>query len=225
MDFSLKLFISKKITHSTFLKFVNQKNIELIDQPMIDFTAVDFESPKQDYDIIFFTSPRSAKFYLERSDVPQNVNIGTIGLSTTQFVESKGHKVNFTGVNSGEPDIIAKEFKTFVKDKKVLFPQSNHSHQSMQKALSKDQIVNLIVYKTILCPIRLPIQPSVLVFTSPTNVRSFLKKNVIENKQRIIAWGKTTESQLKEKGVKVHFTLKYASFEELTEVLRKNFFS
>ncbi len=219
----MRLFVSKKTTHPTFLKFIAQQDIELIDQPMINFKTVDFETPKQDYDVVFFTSPRSAQFFLEHHDVPQKVNIATIGAATTKFLESKGYEVSFTGVNSGEPNDVAKEFKSFVQDKKVLFPQSNHSHQSMQKALNKEQIVNLIVYKTVLQPVQLLEQPTVLVFTSPTNVRSFIKKNTIVSTQKIIAWGKTTEGYLNQLGIKVHFTLKHASFEELTEVLQENF--
>lgn len=219
----MKVFVSKKVTDSTFLGFIEQKNIDLIDQPMIDFEAVDFDSPNEDYDVIFFTSPRSANFYLQRCNVPKLVNIATIGSSTTQFVESKGYKVNFTGETSGKPTVVAKEFKSFVEGSKVLFPQSNHSRQSMQKALNKEQIVNLIVYKTILTPVQLDINPSLLVFTSPTNAQSFLMENKIKKEQKVIAWGKTTEGYLKENGVSVDFTLEYSTFTELTELLNTHF--
>lgn len=219
----MKIFVSKKVTNSGFLRFIESKNIDLIDQPMIDFKAVEFDCPKTDYKVIFFTSPRSAKFYLQQCDVPEFVNIATIGKSTTAFVESKGYKVDFTGETSGKPEVVASQFKVFVEGRKVLFPQSNHSHQSMQQALNAEQIVNLIVYKTILVPLPLEGTPSLLVFTSPTNARSFLIENKISNKQQVIAWGKTTERYLNKEGVEVDETLEYSSFEELTELLQKKF--
>ena len=219
----MKLFVSKNVTHPTFLRFIENNHIDLIDQSMIDFEAVNFDCPKEDYKVVFFTSPRSASFFLQQCKVPELVNIATIGASTSEFVESKGYKVDFTGETSGEPDVVAELLKVFVKDKKVLFPQSNHSHRSMQKALDKDQIVNLIVYTTVLTPVRLEVEPDVLVFTSPTNVSSFLIENKIKKGQKIIAWGTTTESYLNQEGFTADFTLKYSSFEELTDLLSQHF--
>lgn len=223
MDFSLRLFLSKKATDSNFLRFIENSKFDLIDQPMIDFVAVDFDCPKEDYKIIFFASPRSAHFFLQHCEVPEFVNIATIGASTSEFLESKGYKITFTGETSGKPDVVANEFKVFVKGENVLFPQSNHSNKSMQKALNKEQIVNLVVYKTILVPVRLSVNPDLLIFTSPTNVRSYLMENKINKEQKVIAWGKTTESYLNQNGVAVNYTLEYSSFEELTEVLRTHF--
>lgn len=216
----MRVFVSKKVINTAFLRFVEQYHIDLIDLPMIDFKAVDFNCPKEDYEVVFFTSPRSAQFFLQQCDVNELVNIATIGASTTKFVTSRGYDVDFTGESSGKPEVVAKEFKAFVEDRKVLFPQSNHSHQSMQKALGNKQIVNLVVYKTVLVPAALSVQPDVFVFTSPTNVRSFLMENEIKKDQHVIAWGETTKGYLNQEGIHVDFTLEYSSFEELAEYLQ-----
>ena len=152
------------------------------------------------------------------------MEIATIGKVTSEYVESRGYKVNFTGVASGVPTLVSKDFKKFVNGRKVLFPQSNYSHRSMQNRLIEYQIIDLIVYQTVFKPVQLQNEPSILVFTSPTNAASFLQLNSIQPHQKVIAWGKTTEGFLAQQGIKSDFTLFYSSFTELKEVLKKNFF-
>ncbi|HZH87298.1 MAG TPA: uroporphyrinogen-III synthase [Brumimicrobium sp.] len=216
------LFISKTVSDEAFLAFVKKKKINLIDQPMISFVAEDFNCPKEDFEVVFFTSPRSAGFYLEQCKIKETVSIATIGKVTSEFVESKGYKVDFTGINSGNPEKVSKEFEAFVAGRKVLFPQSNYSHQSMQKRLYKGQITDLIVYNTELTPVKLEIKPAVLVFTSPSNVKSFLQLNKVDGDQKIIAWGKTTAAFLNKNNLNADFTLEYSSFDELHEILEKS---
>lgn len=219
------LFISKKVTDKDFLSFVKDADINMIDQPMISFVAEPFDCPKEEYEVVFFTSPRSAGFYLDQCTIPKSVVIATIGRATSDYVESRGYSVDFTGITSGNPTKVSADFSVFVAGRKVLFPQSNYSHQSMQKRLYEGQITDLIVYKTALTPVKLDIKPSVLVFTSPTNLNSFLSLNTIDENQKIIAWGKTTESFLHKNNLKADFTLEYSSFGELQEVLEKHFYT
>lgn len=218
------LFISKKVTQPEFLAYVKAAEINMVDSSMISFVEVPFECPQPDYEVIFFTSPRSAEFFLNRCEIPRGVQIATIGKVTSDFVESKGYSVSFTGVTSGVPALVSVEFKTFVKGRKVLFPQSNYSHRSMQERLVNQQITDLIVYETALTPKLLKEKPSVLVFTSPTNAESFLQLNEVSADQKVIAWGKTTEGFLDKNGIKADFTLVYSSFDELKEILEKHLY-
>lgn len=219
------LFISKEVVKPAFLEYVKAAEINLTDIPMISFVEVPFECPQEEYEVVFFTSPRSAKFYLNRCKLSSEIDIATIGKSTSKFVESKGYHPKFTGVTSGVPALVSEEFKEFVNGRKVLFPQSNYSHRSMQNRLVEHQITDLVVYKTALIPVELQEEPKVLVFTSPTNVESFLQLNSIKKHQKVIAWGKTTEGFLAQKGVQSDHTLRYSSFEELKEVLEENYYS
>ncbi|WP_107040289.1 uroporphyrinogen-III synthase [Brumimicrobium mesophilum] len=213
------LFVSKKVTQPEFLAYVNAAEINMIDTSMISFEAVPIECPESKYEVVFFTSPRSAQFFLNSCEIPHEVEIATIGKVTSDFVETKGYSIAFTGVTSGIPSIVSEEFKAFVGERKVLFPQSNYSQRSMQASLDTHQIIDLVVYKTVLTPIKLIAQPSILVFTSPTNVESFLQLNEVSESQKVIAWGKTTEAFLSKNGIKSDFTLKYSSFEELQKIL------
>lgn len=218
------LFISKKVTQPEFLAYAEAAEIKMINTSMISFVGVPFECPTHDYEVIFFTSPRSAKFFLDKCSISERVEIATIGKVTTEFVEAQGYKVAFTGVTSGVPALVSKEFKTFVKGRKVLFPQSNYSHRSMQERLGDQQITDLVVYETALTPIQLNQKPNVLVFTSPTNLASFLQLNTISEDQKVIAWGKTTEAFLNKNGIKADFTLEYSSFDELKDILEEHFY-
>lgn len=218
------LFISKKVTQPEFLAYAKAAEIDMVDTSMISFVEVPFECPEMKFEVIFFTSPRSAQFYLDRCSLPSNIEIATIGKVTSDYVTSQGYTVSFTGVTSGIPALVSKEFKEFVGNRKVLFPQSNYSQRSMQERLVNDQITDLVVYKTALTPVKLEASPSVLVFTSPTNVESFLQVNSVSENQKVIAWGKTTEGFLNKNGIKADFTLDYSSFDELREILEKHFY-
>lgn len=217
------LFISKKIEDPLFIEFCKRKNWNLIDKAMIRFRDLNFLSPlPENYDIIFFSSKRSVDFFLAKITPEKRHIIACIGESTAKALEKWDLKPSFVGKKSGHPETVAKQFKTFVEERKVLFPQSNISNQSMQKQLVKDQVVNLIVYETFLLPSKLDINPAILVFTSPSNVNAFLQMNKIDTQhQKIIAWGTTTADYLTQSNILPSAVLKKSSFEELVEVLNE----
>lgn len=217
----MNVFISKKVNHRGLLELLEQRKATLLDEPMISFSPVDFNCPaNKSYAIAFFSSPRSVHFFLEKCQLYKGVEIGCIGKKTEQELRKNGLASDFTGDKSGDPSAIAEAFKRFVSSKKVLFPQSDRSNKSMQQELDEDQIIDLIVYKTALTPVMLPIKPRVLVFTSPSNTEAFLQAHQIHEQQHIIAWGGTTENYLISKGVNVDHTLSHSSFDELTSYLK-----
>lgn len=219
----MTLYISKTIRDTAFNAFLESKGVEVLAQPMILFDLVNFTPPQEgSYSVIFFASPRAVKFFLQTVKINPNAKIGTIGKSTSQAVEAFGYSVDFEGEKSGDPQDISNVFSEFVGNQKVLFPQSTRSHRSIQRFLSEDQVINLIVYKTTLNPIKIDHKPSILVFTSPSNAEAFLEKNTIENQQqKIIAWGNTTAGFLEKEGLSVFKTLKNSNVDELTKVLKQ----
>lgn len=216
----MTLFVSKSVKHKGLLKLVDTLSAQLIDRSMISFERVIFESVNHDqYDVIFFSSPRSVDYFLEQSGTPENKKIACIGQSTASRLKYHGLTVDYEGEKSGHPKEVAQSFAAFAKGLRVLFPQSDRSHRSMQSALDPDQIIDLVVYRTILKPIKLNVSPDVLVFTSPSNVESFLIKNKCKEKQLIIAWGKTTADMLIQHGIHYNHILSYSSFDELVDYL------
>ncbi len=81
-------------------------------------------------------------------------------------------------------------------------------------------MLDLIVYSTLLKPIKLAEKCQTLVFTSPSNVEAFIQKNKISNDQQVIAWGNTTKAFLEKESINVDHTLERSSFEELMNYLR-----
>lgn len=218
----MTVFVSKKVTHPGLLALIEKRNAKLINTSMISFEEVDFQCPANEtYDTVFFSSPRSVIYFLEKCQLASNTLVGCIGKTTKQSIADKGIEVSFVGNKSGRPTDIAKAFKQFVGSKKVLFPQSDRSNRSMQQQLSDEQVINLIVYKTVLTPVKLQEHPDILVFTSPSNVESYIQVNEVRSDQQVIAWGETTEKFLNANGLKVSHVLKNASFNELTSYLQK----
>jgi uroporphyrinogen-III synthase len=60
------------------------------------------------------------------------------------------------------------------------------------------QLTELVVYETLLTPVRLEERPDAILFFSPSAVRSFFSMNELSKATRIFAMGKTTAAALKE---------------------------
>ncbi len=216
------LFISKKVFYQPLLDFLSDRKIELVDTPMIRFVGESFQCPKaSDYDIVFFSSPRSVEFFLNHCKIEKDKMVASIGLATSEVLKSKNVPIHFQAENSGKPIEVSKSFSQFVKDQKVLFPQSNRSNRSMQQSLSKDQVLDLVIYNTDLDPKKLSEIPEIIVLTSPSNAKAFLLDNLVSDNQKVVAWGKTTEHYLRKEKIKVWHTLAQSSFEELTTLLHR----
>lgn len=215
-------YISKTIKDADFLTYLSENNIELLDVPMISFLAKNFKAPNSEkFDAVFFTSPRSVQFFLESVKLDITTFIGTIGTSTAKAVNERGYNPDFVGEHSGKPSEVAKAFKSEIGDQKVLFPQSSRSRRSIQKYLKPEQCLDLVVYETLLEPQELKRPPEILVFTSPSNVEAFLKKNSINSNQKVIAWGDSTAQFLEKKGVSLKYILEKSNLEELKVLLEK----
>ena len=65
----------------------------------------------------------------------------------------------------------------------------------------KEKCVTMEVYRTLLDSVSTEVF-DVYVFTSPSNVRSYLLKNKLPNDVIIIAWGNSTEKELLSRGIK-----------------------
>lgn len=210
------LFISKKVSFAPLLDFLERKKITLIDQSFIAFKSQEFDCINtSDYEVVFFSSPRSVHYFLENCRIPESKKVACIGASTRKALDDHNIIVHFEGVNSGAPEEVAANFNAFAKGEKVLFPQSNRSNRSVQKHMNTEQVIDLIVYTTSLEPKKLANNPDVLVFTSPSNAEAFLQLNKVLKHQKVIAWGKTSEQFLIRHNISVYHSLKKSSFEEL----------
>ena len=215
-----QLLISKSITEIDSLqKFCQEKEIELIAHSFLQFESIPF-TVDFNYKAIFFGSPRAVDFFLKQEIVDPSVFIGCVGEITAQSLIEKGYTPNFIGKSSGDTSKIAIEFKELVGNKIVLFPQSSISNRSIPSVFPAEQIKEISIYKTATYSKKIS-NCDYYVFTSPSNVDGFLIENQFPSTAKIIAWGKTTEKYLIEKGMKVEHTLKNSSVEEFIEYFNK----
>ncbi len=211
------LFISKDISEVALLQeFCLTNNITLIATSLIRFEAVPFHIA-QDYDVLFISSIRAAEFFLKTEKIKPETVIACVGRITANKLEALGLKVSFVGEKSGNPIEVADIFKKWLGNRTVLIPQSNISKRTIGSNLPINQCIETIVYKTISNCKEITVCDT-YIFTSPSNVESFLKCNkVYEGK--IIAWGETTKIHIEEKGMSVSHTLQKSGIEELIKIL------
>ncbi len=214
-----QLFISKNSNElDSLINFCTNKDIEVIAHSFLQFEAIPFQV-EEPYEAIFFSSPRAVDFFLSQEIIPANTILGCIGEITAQALKKFGVESNFIGKNAGDPTLIAHEFNSFVGNKKVLFPQSNISNRSISSVFDSRQIKEISIYKTGIHSFKIH-KSDVYVFTSPSNVDGFLEENQINESSKIIAWGKTTEKHLINKGFQVDNCLLNSTIEELVILLK-----
>lgn len=212
------IFISKnKENIGELLNFAKQKNYKIITHSFLQFEEVYFEQPKN-FETIFFGSPRAVQFFLSSSIIPQGVKVACVGSGTAQKLLEFGHNSDFIGESSDTSDV-AKKFKQWNGQRKVLFPVSTISLKTISSIFDSDVKEEIIVYATHIIP--KSISPcDIYVFTSPSNVQAFFQTNVIQNNSKVIAWGVSTEKALAELKVDCE-VLQKSSLEELITILKE----
>lgn len=216
------IFLSSDTDSSLpILHFCNENHILLVRKSFISFQQIPFQVPTN-WDVVFFSSPRSFDFFVSDTfKLEANQKIACIGSETKSHIESKNYHVSFFGENAGKPAEIANQFADWLGNRTALFPQSIKSNKSIEALVPDAQRIPLIVYDTIETPIVLENSFSVLVFTSPSNYKSFTLLNSIPEGSIVVAWGTTTAKIIANDHVKVDFILKTSTYSELLEILQK----
>jgi uroporphyrinogen-III synthase len=213
-----RIFISKNANDcEPLVHYCNQNSIELIAESLIEFEGIPFKNTSS-YDVVFFSSVRSGQFYLANPSKNPNLVYACIGETTKNKLYKLGIDCEFVGKEAGNPKKVAQEFKIWLKNKIVFFPQSNLSLGSFSSILPKNQVVKEVVYKTNLKSKEIN-KCQIYIFTSPSNLDAFLTTNEISEESRVIVWGNSTSEFAKRKEVKVDFVLTKSSMDELLNLL------
>ncbi|MDZ4823955.1 MAG: uroporphyrinogen-III synthase [Flavobacteriales bacterium] len=196
---SKTVFISRSMDEESLLsRNLQERGVELLALSLIRIQPKTFDPNIAHTDWVFFSSKNGVKHFFAQHPILNHQKFGAIGNATgdelSQYVE-----VDFMG-NSNDTDEVAQQFVLHIKNCTVLFPQSDESLRSVQKFLEYQQSIDLICYKTTPQPRPLGF-PDVLVFSSPSNVRSFFMTNQYMEYQRCIAFGPATASELHRNGV------------------------
>ena len=128
---SKSIFISKPHNEVRVLNdYLLENGQSLTSHSFLSFEAVDFSIEKM-FDVVFFSSPRSAQFFLERSSLKEGVLIACTGHRTAESISDFGYPVHFIANESSNISKAAEEFKDWCNGKRILFPVSNISLRSI----------------------------------------------------------------------------------------------
>jgi uroporphyrinogen-III synthase len=148
---------------------------------------------------IFFASPRSVESIAEKQSL-KNFRLACLGSGTAVVLEKFGYSPDYVGKGSAEEAVL--DFANSYPHGKVLVPHGNQSVGTVTRILSEERCIPLLTYKTLPKPTQLNRIPDVVVFTSPSNVRSFLSRNPWP-RRAVVAIGTTTENALLKSNPKV----------------------
>lgn len=219
---ALPVFISKSLQEVDDLSaFLANKNIPLVAHSFLSFERVESERP-DGFDCLFFGSPRSVIFYFSRNSVPATTKVACSGQKTAQVLIELGHPPDFIAQQSGNIDETSAAFGAWNGNSTVLFALSETSHKSYTKHLSAENVLEMVVYRTIVTTKKV-IDCSVYIFTSPSNVEGFLRENSFPSGASIIAWGQTTEQFIQQHGFVCDYVLTQSSEKELIHYLEDLF--
>ncbi|MDH4471991.1 MAG: uroporphyrinogen-III synthase [Fluviicola sp.] len=213
-----KLFFSGSAKpNGALLSFCENAGWELTQQPLIRFEKLAFTLPEH-FDVVFFSSPRSVDYFFSENEINSSYKIACLGSGTAAVIQAKSLIPNFVGKYSGKPEEVGKEFSQWLGTRTVLFPLAKHSNETVLKTISDNQKMVVRCYETILVEKTID-QHDIYMFTSPSNVISFLKSNTFPESSQLIAWGTTTASKMREFGLEPSVVLKESSESALVETL------
>jgi uroporphyrinogen-III synthase len=213
-----RVFISKNASEVEVLnRYLESKGSTLFAHSFLHFSPLHPEI-KEEYDLIFFGSPRSVTFFKDQYEIPKNTEIACVGSSTAESVKSLGLEIAFLGDNQGNINEVAESFKNWCGDRKVLFPISSRSLKTFSTLFEKKNKIEIEIYDTIIVGQEVP-PCATYIFTSPSNLEGFLNKNEIPQNTRIIAWGDSTRKSIERSGIRVDHVLDKPSIEKVIEIL------
>jgi uroporphyrinogen-III synthase len=215
------LYISKEFrdVNPQFLEYLQSHGIQIHAKSMIAFNATSFSVEPSSSHAYFFGSKRAVAFFLDSYKIPTGARICCIGKATGNALMEAGYQVDFIGEQASDPQEVAKKLGAFLGQQKLVVLRSNKSMRSIPKVFPPEQVEEICVYETVLEPKKLVDKPDFLVFTSPSNVESFLLENSIDPTQKIISWGKTTSKYLIERGFSPQVTLQDSNEQEICDFL------
>lgn len=213
------IFISKLRDEIPLLdSYCQQNGISLVAESLIRFEPVSAKIPAT-MDIVFFTSPRSVHFFFEQVPAKFKCNaFACMGKGTELTLNEKGQSAYFVGLFSSDPKKVFANLKSSVGDRIITVPHSSSSLFSIGHYFPKHQLNFIEVYKTLSLQKVIP-SVSIYIFTSPSNVKSFLANNIIHSNARIIAWGSSTREFLNANNIKVNDCLTSGNENELIQIL------
>ncbi|WP_103608242.1 uroporphyrinogen-III synthase [Campylobacter concisus] len=160
-----------------------------------------FEINLSEFDALVATSKNAFKALKFNGISPINLPVFAIANSCATSAREFGFSEIYTGQNAHGDDF-AREILPLLKGKKVLYLKGKDSASNFLEILQKGgvNIKAVIAYENVLNPCKMELKPpknSILIFSSPINVRNFLTNFGWDESYQTISIGKITAKELK----------------------------
>lgn len=180
-------------------------NTKTADESVVNLSVSRIEFLKFDlnlseFDLLVATSKNAFKALKFNGILPINLPVFAIANSCAAAAREFGFSEIYTGQNAHGDDF-AREILPLLKGKKVLYLKGKDSASNFLEIL-QDGGVNIkavIAYENVLNPCKMELKPpkdSILIFSSPINVRNFLTNFGWDESYQTISIGKVTAKEL-----------------------------
>lgn len=181
-------------------------NTKTVDESVVNLGVskiefLKFEINLSEFDALVATSKNAFKALKFNGILPINLPVFAIANSCAAAAREFGFSEIYTGQNAHGDDF-AREILPLLKGKKVLYLKGKDSASNFLEIL-QDGGVNIkavIAYENVLNPCKMELKPpkdSILIFSSPINVRNFLTNFGWDESYQTISIGKVTAKELK----------------------------
>jgi len=170
---------------------------ESINQRFIETKIIPSKVDVNLFDWIFFSSKEAVHSFFSNKISTGKCLLAAVGKGTAEAI-SEYATPSFIGESTNTAEV-GHTFAAHIGTGKVLFPCSTISKQTIQSQLSASQFENLVCYETVLIDKKIE-QPTIAIFSSPSNVDGFLLSNTLDGIQKIIAYGPTTGQHIQNLG-------------------------
>ncbi|MBL4736410.1 MAG: hydroxymethylbilane synthase, partial [Flavobacteriales bacterium] len=183
------VFITRDLRRDDcFENLLRGNGFDVKGQSMIETNRVEVRKDllRNDYTWIFFSSKQAIYHFFGQFEPSEKMKYGVIGKATAAALRKRGLRADFIGYST-DTRLTGKQFAAVVGSEVVLFPMARGSKRTIQEAFtSAKQVINLVVYATESHEDVKVAATRIVVLTSPSNVSSYFKKNVIGPSQKVV---------------------------------------
>ena len=197
---------------------VENLGFQLINQRFIATKNIPFRIDTSSFDWIFFSSREAVHSFYSNTNSTGKCLLAAVGKGTAEAI-SLYAAPSFIGESTNTSEV-GQAFANHIGESKVLFPCSTISKQTIQSHLSPTQFENLVCYETVLMDKKIE-QPTIAIFSSPSNVDGFLLSNSLEGIQKIIVYGPTTGQHIQNLGYSADIILQEINESAIIDAIKK----
>lgn len=206
MEKNSRILLTNELTRFPNLrKWCSAQNAQLTGASLIEIQPIrNLQVPETDW--IFFSSPKGAQAYLNHYPIRAK-KVGAYGKGTAKILAENEINVHFEGEPNQNPTAIGNAFNAILEPKNaVLFPISQRSKKSILNCITQSVSIEFICYQTHFKPAQFTTIFDAIIFTSPSNFKSYISLNKVAENTVIIAMGETTATTIRKgiDGIKIH---------------------